>query len=116
MAKVRRYTIEQVEAARKKLRSLPVKEAGKTRTEVATFLESDIKQAVRRGYTLRDIRDLLAEVGVTVPLTRLKALFEKAPDLESIGAGEGCREVIFPSTSPPSGGDKTGEDESTNRV
>lgn len=116
MAKVRRYTMEQVEAARKKLRSLPVKEVGKTRTEVATFLERDIKQAVRRGYTLHDIRNLLAEVGVSVPLTRLKALFDKAPDLESIRAGEGCSEVIFPSASPPSSGDGTGEFESTDRA
>ncbi len=75
----RRYTLEQIEAARKKLRSLPVKEAGKTRAEVAEFLVNDIKKAMRQGYTLRDIRDLLADAGVSVPLARLQGLFEKAP-------------------------------------
>ena len=47
MATARRYTMEQIEAARKKLRSLPVKEAGKTRAEVAEFLVNDIKKARR---------------------------------------------------------------------
>lgn len=45
VATARRYTMEQIEAARKKLRSLPVKEAGKTRGEVAEFLVNDIKKA-----------------------------------------------------------------------
>ena len=84
MATARRYTMEQIEAARKKLRSLPVKEAGKTRAEVAEFLVNDIKKAMRQGYTLRDIRDLLAEAGVSVPFTKLKALFEKAPELKLV--------------------------------
>ena len=84
MATARRYTLEQIETARKKLRSLPVKEAGKTRGEVAEFLVNDIRKAMRQGYTLRDIRDLLADAGVSVPLTKLKALFDKASGLEPI--------------------------------
>ena len=89
VATARRYTMEQIEAARKKLRSLPVKEARKTRGEVAEFLVNDIKKAMRQGYTLRDIRDLLADVGVSVPLARLEGLFEKAPKPELVTDGEG---------------------------
>ena len=92
VATARRYTMERIEAARKKLRSLPVKEAGKTRAEVAEFLVNDIKTAMRQGYTLRDIRDLLADAGVSVPLARLEGLFEKAPKpklvLDKEGAGK----------------------------
>ena len=84
VATARRYTLEQIEAARKKLRSLPVKEAGKTRGEVAEFLVNDIKKAMRLGYTLRDIRDLLADAGVSVPLARLQGLFGKAPKPEAV--------------------------------
>ena len=87
MATARRYTMEQIEAARKKLRSLPVKEAGKTRGEVAEFLVNDIKKAMRRGYTLRDIRDVLAEAGISVPLARLGALLGKVPKPQSIADG-----------------------------
>lgn len=84
MATARRYTLEQIEVARKKLRNLPVKEVGKTRWEVAEFLVNDIKKAMRQGYTLRDIRNLLADAGVSVPLTRLEGLFEKAQKSEIV--------------------------------
>lgn len=106
MATARRYTLEQIEAARKKLRSLPVKEAGKTRGEVAEFLVNDIRKAMRQGYTLRDIRDLLADAGVSVPLTKLKALFDKAPGLEQpVRERDGAEE----DTPPPHEGNSNGE-------
>lgn len=105
MATARRYTLEQIEAARKKLRSLPVKEAGKTRGEVAEFLVNDIRKAMRQGYTLRDIRDLLADAGVSVPLTKLKALFDKASVLEPVKEQEGAKE----DTPPPNTGNSNGE-------
>ena len=104
MATARRYTLEQIEAARKKLRSLPVKEAGKTRGEVAEFLVNDIRKAMRQGYTLRDIRDLLADVGVAVPLTKLQALFDKASAVEPIKEQDCAGE----DTTPP---DDAGEEE-----
>lgn len=112
MVTARRYTMEQIEAARKKLRSLPVKEAGKTRGEVAEFLVNDIKKAMRQGYTLRDIRDLLAENGVAVPLTRLKALFDKASGLESVKEQRGAEE----DTPLPDEGNSNGEWGSADRI
>ena len=105
MATARRYTLQQIEAARKKLRSLPVKEAGKTRGEVAEFLVNDIRKAMRQGYTLRDIRDLLADAGVSVPLTKLKALFDKASGLEPVRERYGAEE----DTPPPHAGNSNGE-------
>ena len=105
MATARRYTLEQIEAARKKLRSLPMKEAGKTRGEVAEFLVNDIRKAMRQGYTLRDIRDLLADAGVSVPLTKLKALFDKAPGLEPVRERDGAEK----DTPPPHEGNSNGE-------
>lgn len=90
VATARRYTMEQIETARKKLRNLPVKEAGKTRGEVAEFLVNDIKKAMRQGYTLRDIRDLLADVGVSVPLARLEGLFGKTPKPKTVVDGGGA--------------------------
>ena len=105
MAKARRYTLEQIEAAKKKLRSLPVKAAGKTRAEVAELLGKDIRRAVRQGYTLHDIRDTLAEAGLSVPLTSLKALFEEAPVLEPVTDKEEPETV----TALPADTDGTGE-------
>lgn len=88
MATARRYTMEQIEAARKKLRSLPMKEAGKTRGEVAEFLVNDIKKAMRQGYTLRDIRDLLADAGVSVPLARLREVLTNPDGSREAGSSE----------------------------
>ena len=105
MATVRRYTPEQIEAARKKLRSLPVKKVGRTRGEVAEFLVNDIRKAMRQGYTLRDIRDLLAENGVAVPLTKLEALFDKASGLEPVKEQGGAEE----DTPLPDEGNSSGE-------
>lgn len=105
MATARRYTLEQIEAARKKLRSLPVKEAGKTRREVAEFLVNDIRKAMRQGYTLRDIRDLLADAGVSVPLTKLQALFDKASAVEPIKDSDAAEE----DTPRPHEGNSNGE-------
>ncbi len=80
--------MEQIEAARKKLRNLPVKEAGKTRGEVAEFLVNDIKKAMRQGYTLRDIRDLLADAGVSVPLARLREVLTNPDGSREAGSSE----------------------------
>ena len=103
MATARRYTMEQIEAARKKLRSLPVKEAGKTRGEVAEFLVNDIKKAMR---------DLLADAGLSIPLTKLKALFDKASDVEPIEESDAVEE----DTPPPHDGNSSGEWGSTGGI
>lgn len=88
VATARRYTMEQIEAARKKLRNLPVKEAGKTRGEVAEFLVNDIKKAMLQGYTLRDIRDLLAEAGISVPLTRMRKVLTSSDGSREAGSSK----------------------------
>ena len=78
MATARRYTMEQIETARKKLRSLPVKEAGKTRAEVAEFLVNDIKKAMRQGYSLQEIKDVLAQSGISVSLAKMQEVLAKS--------------------------------------
>ncbi len=112
MAKAQRYTMEQIEAARKKLRSLPMKTAGKTRAEVAELLGKDIRKAVRQGYTLRDIRDVLADAGLSVPLTRLETLFEKVPALETVTG----KEERDQDTAPPAAVAETGGHGSTDGI
>ncbi len=79
MAKAQRNSLEQIEQARKKLRTLPDKKAGKTRAETVELLAADIRKAVEQGYTLKEIRDVLAQSGVSVSLARMQTL---------LGAGE----------------------------
>ncbi|WP_206214303.1 hypothetical protein [Desulfovibrio sp. ZJ369] len=105
MAKAQRYTMEQIEAVRKKLRSLPMKTAGKTRAEVAELLGKDIRKAVRQSYTLRDIRDVLADAGLSVPLTRLESLLEEVP----VAGLPTVKEDPETDNVPPAIGDETEE-------
>ena len=74
MAKVLRYTNAQIEAARKKLRGLIAQNQGHTRAETVGILSADVRKALQKGYSLRQIREVLAEAGLAISLDRLKAL------------------------------------------
>ena len=88
MAKAQRYSMEQIENARKKLRSLAAKRVGKTRAEVAGLLAGEIRKAVEQGYSLQEIRDVLAQSGVQVSLARMRNLLDGSDETDS-DAGEG---------------------------
>ncbi|WP_165067622.1 hypothetical protein [Desulfovibrio sp. ZJ200] len=82
-----------------------MKTIGKTRAEVAELLGKDIRKAVRQGYTPRDIRDVLADAGLSVPLTRLEALFEKVPALGfATGKEERDQDTASPAAVAETGG------------
>ncbi len=71
----------------KKLRSLAVKRVGKTRTEVAELLAGEIHKAVEQGYSLQEIRDVLAQAGVQISLARMRNLLSE-PDEKDSDSGE----------------------------
>ena len=54
MPKARRFSLEQIHAMLKKLRSLPPKKVGKTRAEAVECLTEDIRKAVKKGHSLSD--------------------------------------------------------------
>lgn len=82
MAKPIRYTDAQIETARRKLRSLAAQNQGHTRAETAGILSADVRKAAQKGYSIRQIRQVLAEAGLAISLDRLKALLN-APEENS---------------------------------
>ena len=50
MAKAKRYSVEQIQAAQKKLRALSAKKSGKTKNEVVELLAADVRKAVQEGH------------------------------------------------------------------
>ena len=80
MAKAKRYSMEQIQAAQKLLRGLVAKKSGKTKKEVVEILVEDVRKAVKEGHSLKDIQEALDKAGIPVPLARLKALLEKTQD------------------------------------
>ena len=86
MAKAVIYSDEDVLAAQQALRSKTARKVGRTRSQVAEFLADDIRKAIEQGYSLKDIKNILAEAGISVSLARMQAILngkEKAPQKES---------------------------------
>ncbi|WP_165071263.1 hypothetical protein [Desulfovibrio sp. ZJ200] len=82
MAKPIRYTDAQIETARKKLRSLAAQNQGHTRAETVGILSADVRKAAQKGYSIRQIREVLTEAGLAISLDRLKVVLN-APEENS---------------------------------
>ena len=72
MAKAIIYSDEDVLAAQQALRSKTSRKVGKTRSQVAEFLADDIRKAIEQGYSLKDIKNILAEVGSPVFVVKMQ--------------------------------------------
>ena len=96
MAKAQRNSLEQIEQGRKKLRELPDKKAGKTRAETVELLAVDIRKAVAQGYSLKEIRDVLAEAGISVSLARMQTLLDKEEEKGKPPVADAIQDVAEP--------------------
>lgn len=98
MAKSIRYTDAQIETARKKLRSLAAQNQGHTRAETVGILSADVRKAAQKGYSIRQIREVLAEAGLAISLDRLKALLNVPEEnsQEELSDTGGTSEVTTP--------------------
>lgn len=66
---------QQIERARKLLQNLPEKENRKTRSEAAELLERDFKKAKEKGYTPRELSQMLKNEGIVIPAYLIKRFF-----------------------------------------
>lgn len=71
---------EQIEAARKILRELPAKKMPKSKKEAAKLLTKEFKSALKRGYSVKEISEILQAEGIGIPATAVKS---------SLGEGSG---------------------------
>ena len=97
MPKARRFSLEQIHAVLKKLRSLPLKKVGKTRAEAVECLAGDIRKAVGKGHSLKEIQGILAGEGIQVSLSRMAALMktgEKPEHKKEDGSAPGQAETV----------------------
>ena len=76
MAKAVIYSDEQVIEAQQALRTKTAREVGKTRSQVAEFLADDIRRAIEQGYSLKDIKNILAEAGISVSIAKMQSLLK----------------------------------------
>lgn len=80
MGKFKRIPVKDINAMRKILDDLPDKNLGKTREEAAELLNANILKALEKGYTLRELTEIMAQgnVAIPVPVIRAKVLPQKA--------------------------------------
>ena len=76
MAKAIIYSDEQVLEAQQALRNKTARKVGKTRSQVAEFLVDDIRKAIEQGYSLKDIKNILAEAGISVSVAKMQAILD----------------------------------------
>ena len=88
MAKAVIYSDEDVLAAQQVLRSKTARKVGRTRSQVAEFLADDIRRAIEQGYSLKDIKNILAEAGISVSVAKMQAILEKQePEAKTLSTG-----------------------------
>ncbi len=80
MGKFKRIPVKDINAMRKILDDLPDKNLGKTREEAAELLNANILKAIEKGYTVRELVDIMAQGNVVIPapVIRAKVLPAKA--------------------------------------
>lgn len=66
-----RIPMEKIMVVKKKLQKLPAKETGKTREEALEILAGDFQEALKRGYSVKEIREILGEEGITLALGKI---------------------------------------------
>ena len=80
MGKFKRIPVKDINAMRKILDDLPDRNLGKTREEAAELLNANILKAIEKGYTVRELADIMAQGNVVIPapVIREKVLPQKA--------------------------------------
>ena len=80
MGKFKRIPVKDINAMRKILDDLPDKNLGKTREEAAELLNANILKAFEKGYTVKELADIMAQGNVVIPapVIRAKVLPQKA--------------------------------------
>ena len=73
MGKFKRIPVKDINAIRKILDDLPDKNLGKTREEAAELLNANILKAIEKGYTVKELADIMAQGNVVIPASVIRA-------------------------------------------
>ena len=72
MGKVIRIEDDSIRSMRKTLDDLPDKRLGKTRDEATKMLFEHLKKAMEKGYSFKELADILEKGNVSIPVTTLR--------------------------------------------
>ena len=99
MGKGKRYSMEQIQAAQKLLRSLASRVVGKSKKETVDCLAEDSRKALKQGHSLASIQKALEEAGIPVWASSMKALLHQGevPDTNATNEEKVDRKDTAPS-------------------
>lgn len=104
MGKFKRIPVKDINAIRKILDDFPDKNLGKTREEAAELLNANILKAIEKGYTVKELADIMAQGNVVIPapVIRAKVLPAKAASRkrEPKPRPEAVKPVAVPPVTP----------------
>ncbi len=72
MGKVIRIEDDSIRSMRKTLDDLPDKRLGKTRDEATEMLFENLKKAMEKGYSFKELADILEKGNVSIPVATLR--------------------------------------------
>lgn len=73
MGKFKRIQVNDIKAMQKTLDDLPDKNLGKTREEAAEMLNAQIMKALEKGYSVRELAEVMSRGNVTIPIPVIRA-------------------------------------------
>lgn len=106
MAVKTKIPLEKIMALKKRLHNLPPKDTGKTRDEAMEILAPVFQNALRKGYSLKELRGMSTEEGVFVALSALNEKKPKEPEAgiqENAANGASPRKAAEEQKSPEQG-------------
>ena len=71
MAVKTKIPMEKILVIQKRLQKLPTRDTGKTREEALEILAGDFQEALKKGYSVKEIREILGEEGITLALGKI---------------------------------------------
>lgn len=101
MGKFKRIPVKDINAMRKILDDLPDKNLGKTREEAAELLNANILKAIEKGYTVKELADIMAQGNVVIPAPVIRAKVLPAKAVPQKHAPKPRPEQTKPAAFPP---------------
>ena len=101
MGKFKRIPVKDINAMRKILDDLPDKNLGKTREEAAELLNANILKALEKGYTLKELTDIMAKGNVIIPAPVIRAKVLPAKAAPRKREPKPRPETVKPVAAPP---------------
>lgn len=101
MGKFKRIPVKDINAMRKILDELPDKNLGKTREEAAELLNANILKAIEKGYTVKELAEIMARGNVAIPAPVIRAKVLPAKTVPRKREPKPRPEPVKPVTAPP---------------